>query len=72
MVVDSTHRHRLAIQRQRHALTEPGGSAGSETAGDRAAGEVIRFDDHTPFTYGKDGFENPFFIAYAPGVLLAK
>lgn len=37
-----------------------------------AGGEVIRFDDHTPFTYGKDGFENPFFIAYAPGVLLAK
>ncbi|MBV0892129.1 3'(2'),5'-bisphosphate nucleotidase CysQ [Paracoccus sp. Z118] len=35
-----------------------------------AGGEVVRFDDHTPLTYGKTGFENPFFIAYAPGVLL--
>lgn len=37
-----------------------------------AGGEVIRFDDHTPFTYGKEGFANPFFIAHAPGVLLVK
>lgn len=37
-----------------------------------AGGEVVRFDDHSPLTYGKPGFENPFFIAYAPGVLLAK
>ena len=37
-----------------------------------AGGEVVRFDDHTPLTYGKPGFENPFFIAYAPGVLLVK
>ena len=35
-----------------------------------AGGEVVRFDDHTPLAYGKPGFENPFFIAYAPGVLL--
>lgn len=35
-----------------------------------AGGEVVRFDDHTPLTYGKPGFENPFFIAYAPGVNL--
>ena len=35
-----------------------------------AGGEVVRFDDHTPLTYGKPGFENPFFIAYAPGVKL--
>lgn len=35
-----------------------------------AGGAVVRFDDHTPLTYGKDGFENPFFIAYAPGVTL--
>ena len=35
-----------------------------------AGGLVVRFDDHSPFTYGKPGFENPFFIAYAPGVLL--
>ncbi len=33
-----------------------------------AGGEVVRFDDHTPLRYGKDGFANPFFIAYAPGV----
>ncbi|MFN3275208.1 MAG: 3'(2'),5'-bisphosphate nucleotidase CysQ [Paracoccus sp. (in: a-proteobacteria)] len=37
-----------------------------------AGGEVVRFDDHSPLIYGKPGFENPFFIAYAPGVLLAK
>ncbi len=37
-----------------------------------AGGEVVRFDDHAPLTYGKPGFENPFFIAYAPGVLLVK
>lgn len=35
-----------------------------------AGGEVVRFDDHTPLAYGKPGFDNPFFIAYAPGVLL--
>ncbi|CAM3108066.1 3'(2'),5'-bisphosphate nucleotidase CysQ [Paracoccus nototheniae] len=37
-----------------------------------AGGEVVRFDDHTKLAYGKPGFENPFFIAYAPGVLLVK
>ncbi len=37
-----------------------------------AGGEVVRFDDHTPLAYGKPGFANPFFIAYAPGVLLVK
>ncbi len=37
-----------------------------------AGGQMVRFDDHAPFTYGKPGFENPFFIAYAPGVLLVK
>ncbi|WP_444461033.1 3'(2'),5'-bisphosphate nucleotidase CysQ [Rhodobacter capsulatus] len=37
-----------------------------------AGGEMVRFDDHGPFTYGKDGFANPFFIAYAPGVMLVK
>ncbi|MCT4559060.1 MAG: 3'(2'),5'-bisphosphate nucleotidase CysQ [Pelagimonas sp.] len=35
-----------------------------------AGGKVVRFDDHTPLVYGKDGFANPFFIAYAPGVEL--
>ncbi len=35
-----------------------------------AGGQVVRFDDHTPLTYGKDGYANPFFIAYAPGVEL--
>lgn len=33
-----------------------------------AGGRMVRFDDHSPLTYGKPGFENPFFIAYAPGV----
>jgi 3'(2'), 5'-bisphosphate nucleotidase len=33
-----------------------------------AGGRVVRFDDHTPLRYGKDGYENPFFIAHAPGV----
>jgi 3'(2'), 5'-bisphosphate nucleotidase len=37
-----------------------------------AGGEMVRFEDHAPFVYGKPGFANPFFIAYAPGVLLAK
>ena len=37
-----------------------------------AGGKVVRFDDHTPLTYGKPGYENPFFIAFAPGVLLVK
>ncbi|SFL06416.1 3'(2'),5'-bisphosphate nucleotidase CysQ [Shimia haliotis] len=35
-----------------------------------AGGQVVRFDDHTPLTYGKDDFANPFFIAYAPDVEL--
>ncbi len=35
-----------------------------------AGGAVVRFDDHTVLAYGKSGFENPFFIAHAPGVTL--
>lgn len=35
-----------------------------------AGGRVVRFDDHSPLAYGKPGYENPFFIAYAPGVQL--
>ena len=35
-----------------------------------AGGKMVRFDDHTPLTYGKPGYENPFFIAHAPGVML--
>ncbi|MBL9055208.1 MAG: 3'(2'),5'-bisphosphate nucleotidase CysQ [Rhodobacteraceae bacterium] len=37
-----------------------------------AGGHVVRFDDHTPLAYGKPGWDNPFFIAYAPGVTLQK
>ena len=37
-----------------------------------AGGHVVRFDDHTPLAYGKSGWDNPFFIAYAPGVELKK
>lgn len=35
-----------------------------------AGGQVVRFDDHAPLLYGKPGYENPFFIAFAPGVEL--
>ncbi len=35
-----------------------------------AGGKMVRFDDHSVFIYGKPGYENPFFIAYAPGVTL--
>jgi 3'(2'), 5'-bisphosphate nucleotidase len=37
-----------------------------------AGGKVVRFDDHSPLTYGKTIYENPFFIAYAPGIELKK
>ena len=33
-----------------------------------AGGDVVRFDNHEPLTYGKEDYANPFFIAYAPGV----
>ena len=35
-----------------------------------AGGHVVRFDDHQPLAYGKPGWDNPFFIAHAPGVVL--
>jgi 3'(2'), 5'-bisphosphate nucleotidase len=35
-----------------------------------AGGQVVRFDDHQPLDYGKPGWDNPFFIAFAPGVVL--
>ncbi|GAB4260265.1 MAG: 3'(2'),5'-bisphosphate nucleotidase CysQ [Pararhodobacter sp.] len=35
-----------------------------------AGGQVLRFDDHTPLTYGKPGYENPFFLVLSPGVVL--
>jgi len=35
-----------------------------------AGGQVLRFDDHSPLTYGKPGYENPFFLVMAPGVAL--
>lgn len=35
-----------------------------------AGGHVVRFDDHAPLLYGKENYENPFFIAHAPGVRL--
>lgn len=33
-----------------------------------AGGHVDRLDGQGPLTYGKPGHENPFFVAYAPGV----
>lgn len=35
-----------------------------------AGGQVLRLDDHAPLTYGKPGYENPFFLVLAPGVVL--
>lgn len=35
-----------------------------------AGGQVVRFDSHEVLAYGKAGWDNPFFIAYAPGVSL--
>ncbi|MCB6178059.1 3'(2'),5'-bisphosphate nucleotidase CysQ [Rhodobacter sp. Har01] len=35
-----------------------------------AGGLCVRFDDHTPLAYGKPGWDNPHFIACAPGVTL--
>ncbi|MBJ2152288.1 3'(2'),5'-bisphosphate nucleotidase CysQ [Paracoccus sp. IB05] len=35
-----------------------------------AGGEVLHFDSHAPLTYGKPGWDNPFFIARAPAVSL--
>lgn len=35
-----------------------------------AGGQVLRMDDHSPLTYGKPGYENPFFLVLAPGVAL--
>ncbi len=35
-----------------------------------AGGQMLRFDDHSVLAYGKDGWDNPFFIARAPGVAL--
>ena len=35
-----------------------------------AGGEVLHFDSHMPLTYGKPGWDNPFFIARAPAVSL--
>jgi 3'(2'), 5'-bisphosphate nucleotidase len=36
-----------------------------------AGGRVDRLDGAGPLAYGKPGFENPFFVAYAPGVDVA-
>lgn len=33
-----------------------------------AGGQVLNFEDHGVFRYGKEGFANPFFLALAPGV----
>lgn len=35
-----------------------------------AGGRVVRFDNHEPLLYGKEGYANPFFIAHAPSVEL--
>ena len=35
-----------------------------------AGGHVVKFGDHQPLIYAKPSYENPFFIAYIPGVKL--
>ncbi len=35
-----------------------------------AGGLVVRMDDRSPLAYGKPGWDNPHFIAHAPGVAL--
>lgn len=35
-----------------------------------AGGHVVRLSDHAPLRYGKPGWENPHFLAFAPGVRL--
>lgn len=35
-----------------------------------AGGQVLRLDGQGPLLYGKPGFENPHFVAFAPGVVL--
>lgn len=35
-----------------------------------AGGVVVRMDNLAPLTYGKPGWDNPFFIAHSPGVML--
>lgn len=37
-----------------------------------AGGVMVRFEDHAPFTYGKPGYANGFFVAHAPGVRLQR
>lgn len=37
-----------------------------------AGGHVVHFDTLAPLEYGKPGWDNPFFIAFAPGVDLKK
>jgi 3'(2'), 5'-bisphosphate nucleotidase len=36
-----------------------------------AGGHVARLADHESLTYGKEDYRNPFFVAFAPGVVLA-
>ena len=35
-----------------------------------AGGKVVKFNDHSAMLYGKTSYENPFFVAYVPGVKL--
>ena len=35
-----------------------------------AGGQVLHFDTHVPLMYGKNGFENPFFVVMSPTVKL--
>ena len=35
-----------------------------------SGGNVVNFENHKPLLYGKPSYENPFFVAYVPGVNL--
>ena len=35
-----------------------------------SGGKVVKYEDYTPLIYGKTSYENPFFVAYVPGVNL--
>ncbi|MEM9782171.1 MAG: 3'(2'),5'-bisphosphate nucleotidase CysQ [Pseudomonadota bacterium] len=43
-------------------------TAAGQAVLEAAGGEVRRLDTFRPLAYGKDGWLNPFFLAYAPGV----
>jgi predicted signal transduction protein with EAL and GGDEF domain len=54
------------------AVNDTHGHAAGDAVLRGAGGRVVRFDNHQPLAYGKPGWDNPFFIAFAPGVELKR